>query len=52
MTNRKLGVYDLVPINGSVMIEMGRASAAPTKENWMSSANTKMDLWEVKIVPD
>ena len=35
---------------------MGRASAAPTKEKWMSSANTKMDpwpeTWEVKIVPE
>ena len=36
---------------------MGRASAAPTKEKWMSSANTKdgslaRETWEVKIVPE
>ena len=50
MTSRKVGVYDLVPINGSVMIGNGRASAAPTKVNWMSSANTKMDPWPEKFM--
>ena len=41
MTSNKLGAYNLVPINRSV--EMGKASAAPTRENWMSSASTRMD---------
>ena len=56
MTNRKLGVYDLVPINGSVMIGNGKS---------ISSHRGKMDVickhkdgslaretCEVKIVPD
>ena len=36
MTSNKMGVYNLVPING-------KASAAPTKQNRMSSASTRMD---------
>ena len=35
MTSNKMGIYNLVPINGSVMIGDGQASVAPTKENWM-----------------
>ena len=35
---------------------MGRASAAPTEEKWMSYVNIKMDLWpekrKVKIEPE
>ena len=35
---------------------MGKASAAPTRENWMSSASTSKgsiarESWDVKIVP-
>ena len=37
MTSSKMRVYNLTPIKGSVMI------AAPTRENWMSSASTRMD---------
>ena len=43
MTSNRMGVYDLVSIKGSVMIGNGKASAAPTKENWMSSVSTRMD---------
>ena len=57
MTNRKSGVYDLVPINGSVMIGNGKSI--------ICTHNGKMDVickhkdgslaretWEVKIVPE
>ena len=43
MRSSKMGVYNLVPINGSVMIGNGKTSVAPTRENWMSSASTRMD---------
>ena len=43
MTSNRMGVYNLVSIKGSVMIGMGKASAAPTKENWISSVSTRMD---------
>ena len=33
MTSNKMGVHNLIPINGSV--EMDKVSLAPTKENWM-----------------
>ena len=34
MTNRKLGVYDLVPINGSVMIGNGKSiSVNPNRDS-------------------
>ena len=42
-TSNRMGVHDLVCIKGSVMIGMGKASAAPTKENWISSVSTRMD---------
>ena len=35
MTSNKMGVYNLILINGSVMIGMDKVSVAPTKENWM-----------------
>ena len=43
MTSSKMGVYNLVPINGSVMIGNGKTSDAPKRENWMSFASTRMD---------
>ena len=43
MTSNKTGVYHLVSIKGSLMIGNGKASAVPTRENWMSSASTRMD---------
>ena len=50
MTSNKMGVYNLVSINGSVMIaKTDKASAAPKRENWMSSANTRMHLWQKKL---
>ena len=49
MTSNKLEVYNLVPINGSVRIRNGQASALPTKGSWMSSANTRMTPWPEKL---
>ena len=43
MTSSKMGVYNLVPINGSVMIGNGKSISCTHKGNWMSSANTRMD---------
>ena len=49
MTSRNLGVYDLVPINGSVMIGNGKSISCTQKGNWMSSANTSMDPLPEKL---
>ena len=49
MTSRKLGVYDLVPINGSVMIGNWKSISCTHKGNWMSSVNTRMDPWPEKL---
>ena len=45
MTSNKLGVYNLVPINRSVMIGNGQSISCTHKENWMSSASTRMNPW-------
>ena len=49
MTSRKLGVYDLVPINGSVMIGNGKSISCTPRGKWMSSASTRMDPWPEKL---
>ena len=57
MTNRKLGVYDLVPINGSVMIGNGK-SISCTHRGKMDvickhkDGSLARETWEVKIVPE
>ena len=45
MTSNKLGVYNLVPINGSVMIGNGQSISCTHKGNWMSSVNIRMNPW-------
>ena len=35
MTSDKMGEFNLIPINGSVMIGNGQTISSPTKENWM-----------------
>ena len=57
MTNRKLGVYELVPINGSVMIGNGK-SISCTHRGKMDvifkhkDGSLARETWEVKIVPE
>ena len=57
MTNKKLGVYDLVPINGSVMIGNGK-SISCTHRGKMDvickhkDGSLARETWEVKIVPE
>ena len=57
MTNRKMGVYDLVPINGSVMIGNGK-SISCTHRGKMDvickhkDGSLARETWEVKIVPE
>ena len=49
MTNRKLGVYDLVPINGSVMIGNGKSISCTHRGKMVSYVNIKMDPWQEKL---
>ena len=57
MTNRKLDVYDLVSINGSVMIGNGK-SINCTHRGKMDvickhkDGSLARETWEVKIVPE
>ena len=57
MTNRKMGVYDLVPINGSVMIGNGKSISCTHKGKMDVICKHKdrslaRETWEVKIVPE
>ena len=57
MTNRKLGVYDLVPINGSVMIGNGKSISCTCKGKMdvickHKDGSLARETWEVKIVPE
>ena len=57
MTNRKLGVYDLVPINGSVMIGNGKSISCTHKGKMdvickHKDGSLARETWEVKIVPE
>ena len=49
MTSNNMGVYNLVPINGSVMIGNGQSISCTHKGNWMSSVNTRMNPWQGKL---
>ena len=57
MTNRKLGVYDLVPINGLVMIGNGKSISCTHKGKIYvickhEDGSLAKETWEVKIVPE
>ena len=57
MTSRKLGVYDLVPINGSVMIGNGKSISCTRKGKLdviykHKDGSMARETWEVKIVPE
>ena len=57
MMNRKLGVYDLVPINGSVMIGNGKSISCTHKGKMdvickHKDGSLARETWEVKIVPE
>ena len=57
MTNRKLGVYDLVPINGSVIIGNGKSISCTHKGKMdvickHKDGSLARETWEVKIVPE
>ena len=56
MTSNKLGVYNLVPINGSVMIRNGQSISCTHKEKLDVMCKHKDEsmargTWDVKIVP-
>ena len=57
MTSRKLGVYDLVPMNGSVMIGNGKIISCTHKGKLdvickHKDGSIARETWEVKIVPE
>ena len=57
MTNRKLGVYDLVPINGSGMTGNGKSISCTHKGKMdvickHKDGSLARETWEVKIVPE
>ena len=57
MMSRKLGVYDLVPINGSVMIGNGKSISCTHKGKLdvickHKDGSLARETWEVKIVPE
>ena len=57
MTSRKLGVYNLVPINGSVMIGNGKSISCTHKGKLdvickHKDGSLARETWEVKIVPE
>ena len=57
MTNRKLGVYELVTINGSVMIGNGKSISCTHKGKMdvickHEDGSLARETWEVKIVPE
>ena len=57
MTNRKMGVYDLVPINGSVMIGNGKSIRCTHKGKMdvickHKDGSLARETWEVKIVQE
>ena len=56
MTSNKLGVYNLVPINGSVMIGNGQSISCTHKGKLdiiskHKDGSTARETWDVKIVP-
>ena len=56
MTSRKLGVYDLVPINGSVMIGKGKSISCTHKGKLdvickHKDGSLARETWEVMLKP-
>ena len=56
MTNTKTGVYNLIPIRGSVMIRNGETISCTHKDKLdvickHKDGSTARQTWEVKIVP-
>ena len=56
MTSTKMGVYNLVPINGSVMIGNGKSISCTHKETFdvickHKDGSIARETWDVKIVP-
>ena len=57
MTSRKMGVYNLVPINGSVMIGNGKSISCTHKGKLdvickHKDGSIARETWDVKIVPE
>ena len=57
MTSRKIGVYNLVPINGSVMIGNGKSISCTHKGKLdvickHKDGSIARETWDVKIVPE
>ena len=57
MTSNKMGVYNLVPINGSVMIGNGKSISCPHKGKLdvickHKDGSIARETWDVKIVPE
>ena len=50
MTSSKMGVYNLVPMNGSVMIGNGKSISCTHKGKFDGSI--ARETWDVKIVPE
>ena len=57
MTSSKMGVYNLVPINGSVMIGNGKSTSCTHKGKLdfickHKDGSIARETWDVKIVPE
>ena len=57
MTSNKMGVYNLVPINGSVMIGNGKSISSTHKGKLdvickHKDGSIARETWDVKIVPE
>ena len=57
MTSNKMGVYNLVPINGSVMIGNGKSISCAHKGKLdvickHKDGSIARETWDVKIVPE
>ena len=57
MTSNKMGVYNLVPINGSVMIGNGKSISCTHKGKLdvmckLKDGSIARETWDVKIVPE
>ena len=57
MTSKKIGVYNLVPINGSVMIRNGKSISCTHKGKLdiickHKDGSIARETWDVKIVPE
>ena len=56
MTSNKMGVYNLIPINGSVMIGNGQSISCTHKRQLdvickHKDGSMAKETWDVKIVP-